>query len=108
MIARGGGIHSAKIVAEILEFYDTFMKQEYPLPKMTSVAIPDFQGKSHYYDVQHRNDNKFSRLLNNLLMTFLLSPFSWRNGKLVSVYFNSSNAIIGFSLILSLMIINSF
>lgn len=45
MIAKGGGLHSAEVVATVLAFYDNFMKQEYPLPKMTSVAIPDFQGK---------------------------------------------------------------
>lgn len=48
MIEKGGGVHSAEVVATILEFYDRFMKQEYPLPKMTSVAIPDFQGKLQY------------------------------------------------------------
>lgn len=44
MISNGGGVHSAEVVATILNFYDDFMKQKYPLPKMTSVAIPDFQG----------------------------------------------------------------
>ncbi|ODN01105.1 Aminopeptidase N [Orchesella cincta] len=43
MIAKGGGKHSTEVVATVLKYYDGFMKQKYPLPKMTSVAIPDFQ-----------------------------------------------------------------
>ncbi|CAL8126798.1 unnamed protein product [Orchesella dallaii] len=43
MIEQGGGLHSTEVVATVLKFYDDFMKQIYPLPKMTSVAIPDFE-----------------------------------------------------------------
>ncbi|CAL8126800.1 unnamed protein product [Orchesella dallaii] len=43
MIEEGGGLHSTAVVATVLKFYDDFMKQIYPLPKMTSVAIPDFE-----------------------------------------------------------------
>ncbi|OXA64588.1 Aminopeptidase N [Folsomia candida] len=43
LVAEGGASHAAQVSARILAFYDKLWGVPYPLPKMTSVAIPDFE-----------------------------------------------------------------
>jgi aminopeptidase N len=43
MVQKNGTFHAAQVSARILDFYEKLWLVTYPLPKMQSVAIPDFE-----------------------------------------------------------------